>query len=634
MAAMIIPADLTRQAAHIRAAVPWLRPALRVGIAVALCLLAGALAWRATFAWRVDELAAANRPRLDFYGNVLSQKLEEFRYLPALVGMDLRIRAVLDDPALPGAADAANRYLASLRQDPTISAVYVLDRRGHTLVSSNWAEATSFVGHNYAFRPYFQDAMNGHAGRFYGIGATTLEPGYFLSSPIQRDGEVIGVAVVKILLGALERDWQRSGDLLLVADDTSVLLIASPAHWRYRALRPLPIDVVRRLRSTRQYADADLSPLTDAAGAPLPVFDQPRQVRFTPADAPEAGKSGYGRYLVQSLPINPPGWRLLMLADLEPARDTALSNAVAAGFATAFLLSLAVYAHLRRRRRQERLASQRALQRANDELEQRIAERTGALLTANRELQDKVAALKEAERMLTGTRDAAIQGGKLAALGQMAAGITHEINQPLAALTTLADNAVRFLDKRRDADVRGNLDHISQLAQRMGRIVAQLKTFARRDTVHMQPVPVADAVGNAALLVESRRRTAEVVIDVRHDDPALTVMADPTRLEQVLVNLALNACDAVEGRDERRIGITSRHDDGHALIVLSDSGPGIDPEVMPHLFEPFFTTKPAGKGLGLGLALSRLIVDSLGGSLSAANDPAGGARFEIRIPIA
>jgi len=147
-------------------------------------------------------------------------------------------------------------------------------------------------------------------------------------------------------------------------------------------------------------------------------------------------------------------------------------------------------------------------------------------------------------------------------------------------------------------------------------------------------VPVADAVGNAALLVESRRRTAEVVIDVRHDDPALTVMADPTRLEQVLVNLALNACDAVEGRDERRIGITSRHDDGHALIVLSDSGPGIDPEVMPHLFEPFFTTKPAGKGLGLGLALSRLIVDSLGGSLSAANDPAGGARFEIRIPIA
>ncbi len=634
MAAMITPSDVTLHAARGRAAAPWLRPALRVGVAVALCVLAGALAWQASFAWRVGELAAADRPRLDFYGLVLSQKLEEFRYLPALVGMDLRIAAVLDEPDAPARVDAANRYLASLQRDPTVSAVYVLDRHGRTLASSNWADETSYVGHNYAFRPYFQEAMEGKAGRFYGIGVTTLTPGYFLSSPILRDGEVIGVAAIKVLLGAIERDWQRSGDTLLLADDTGVLLIASPAHWRYRTLRPLPETVARRLRNTRQYADADLTPLTDATGAPLPVFDQPRVVRFTPDDGPEAGKRQYARYLVQSLPIDPPGWRLLMLTDLEPARDSALSNAVAAGFATAFLLSLGVYAHLRRRRRQERLASQRALQRANDALEQRIAERTADLLEANQELQDKVAALKEAERILTETRDAAIQGGKLAALGQMAAGITHEINQPLAALTTLADNAVRFLDKGREPDARANLDHISQLAERMGRIVAQLKTFSRRERVQVHPVPVADAVDNAALLVESRRRAAEVAIEVRHEEPGLAVMADPTRLEQVLVNLALNACDAVEGRAERRLLIASRRDGKEAVIVLADSGPGIDPEVMPHLFEAFFTTKPAGKGLGLGLALSRLIIDSLGGRLAAANDPAGGARFEIRLPCA
>jgi len=612
-----------------------LRPALRLGAALALCLAAGALVWQASFAWQVDALAAANRPRLDFYATVLAQKLEEFRYLPAVVGMDQRIGAVLAEPGAPGRVDAANRYLASIRPDATISAIFITDRDGLTLAASNWGEETSFVGHNYAFRPYFQDALAGRAGRFYGIGATTLEPGYFLSSPILREGRIVGVAVVKVLLGALERDWQKSGDLLLVADDTGVLLIASPARWRYRALRALPEDVVRRLRSTRQYADADLSPLSDAAGAPLPVFDAPQQVRFTAADGPGEGKhAGHGRYLVQSLPIDPPGWRLLMLTDLAAARDAALSNAVAAGFATAFLLSLGVYAHLRRRRRHERLASQRALQRANDELEQRIAERTGELLQANRELRERVGALKEAERMLTETRDAAIQGGKLAVLGQMAAGITHEINQPLTALTTLADNAVRFLDIGRGPDVRANLDHISQLAQRMGRIVAQLKTFARRDKVQVQPVPVADAVDNAALLVESRRRAAEVALHIRHADPALVVMADPTRLEQVLLNLLLNACDAVEGRAERRIEIASGRDDADALIVLRDSGPGFDPEVMAHLFEAFFTTKPAGKGLGLGLALSRLLVDSLGGRLTAANDPAGGARFEIRLPLA
>ncbi|MBI1904923.1 MAG: sensor histidine kinase [Rhodocyclales bacterium] len=605
----------------------------RITIAIALCVLAGWMAWRVSLDWQVEEAVAANKPRLEFYRTALSQKLEEFRHLPAIAGVDLRVEAVLDDPTDGTRVATANAYLEVIRQDPSVAAIYVMDTTGLTLASSNWRDTTSFIGRNYAFRPYFQDSLEGRPGRFYGIGATTLEPGYFLSAPITRDGVVIGVAAAKIALDELEHDWQRSGDLLLVADSTGVLLSASAARWRYRSLRPLPENIVRNLRSTRQYADADLTPVTDVNGEPLPVFDRPKVIRLAAAEHPQGGAGrGGGDYLVQSLPVDPPGWRLLMLTDLSAARDRALANAVAVTFAAAFLISIWVYVQLRRRRRQERLASQQALQRAADELEQRITERTAELTRANQELQDKLLARQEAERILTETRDAAVQGGKLAVLGQMAAGITHEINQPLTAMTTLADNAAKLLDIGRGDEVRNNLGLISQLAQRMGRIVAQLKTFSRRDSVVLARVSVAEAVANALLLADSRCRAVDARPEVAHADPDLAVLADSTRVEQVLVNLIMNACDAVEGQAERRILISSRVDANRALITLQDSGPGIGPEIMPHLFEAFFTTKPAGKGLGLGLALSRLIVESLGGELRADNAPDGGARFEIRLP--
>lgn len=605
----------------------------RVTIAIALCMLAGWMAWRVSLDWQVEEAVTANKPRLEFYRTALSQKLEEFRHLPVIAGVDLRVAAVLTDPHDRDRVATANAYLEAIRQDPSVAAIYVMDKTGLTLASSNWRDTTSFVGRNYAFRPYFQDALEGRPGRFYGIGATTLEPGYFLSAPVTHGDKVIGVAAVKIALDELEHDWQRSGDLLLVADSTGVLLSASAARWRYRSLRPLPENIVRNLRSTRQYADADLTPVTDVNGEPLPVFDRPKVIRLAAAEHPQ-GPTGRGgaHYLVQSLPVDPPGWRLLMLTDLSAARERALANAVAVTFAAAFLISIWVYVQLRRRRRQERLASQQALQRAADELEQRIAERTAELTRANQELQEKLLARQEAERILTETRDAAIQGGKLAVLGQMAAGITHEINQPLTAMTTLADNATKLLDIGRGDEVRDNLGLISQLAQRMGRIVAQLKTFSRRDSVVLARVSVAEAVSNALLLADSRCRAVDAHPEVVHANPDLAVLADSTRVEQVLVNLIMNACDAVEGQAERRILITSQPDAHRALITLQDTGPGIGADVMPHLFEAFFTTKPAGKGLGLGLALSRLIVESLGGELRADNAPNGGARFEIRLP--
>ncbi|HLF10935.1 MAG TPA: ATP-binding protein [Gammaproteobacteria bacterium] len=214
-------------------------------------------------------------------------------------------------------------------------------------------------------------------------------------------------------------------------------------------------------------------------------------------------------------------------------------------------------------------------------------------------------------------------------LGQMAAGITHELNQPLAALITLSDNSIKLLDMTRTEDVRDNLRITRQLADRMGRIVGQLKVFARKGQAQLEVVSVGDALSNSLLLIEPRRREHDVEIDIRQPETPVFVVADSIRLEQVLVNLLRNAIDAMETAADKRVTVHVELRAGEVLIRVRDRGAGIASESLPHLFEPFYTTKPIGKGLGLGLAISLAIVRSFGGELSATNASDGGAEFDI-----
>jgi two-component system C4-dicarboxylate transport sensor histidine kinase DctB len=265
------------------------------------------------------------------------------------------------------------------------------------------------------------------------------------------------------------------------------------------------------------------------------------------------------------------------------------------------------------------------LRRIHAELESRIAERTA-------DLTEKIAALQRTEAILHETRDNAVQAGKLAVLGQLSAGISHELNQPLAALQTFADNASALLARGRHAEVAENLQMISDLVGRTGRIVRQLKSFARREADTPQAVNVADTIEHALLIVEPRRRETAAQITVAPFAPALTVTAEAGRLEQVLVNLLLNALDAMHGQPEARVDVQVSDDSGQVAIEVRDHGPGIPDDVRGHLFEPFYTTKPAGAGLGLGLAISLTIVESYGGTLAARNAPDGGAVFVLSLP--
>jgi two-component system C4-dicarboxylate transport sensor histidine kinase DctB len=598
----------------------WTRSVLRLSFALIVCVLTGWGVRELVLTHQFDLLALQSRHHVEFFRMSLQSLLSRNESLPRVIAMEERLLALLANPSDMKAQDAVNNYLLDVQHGAGINAVYLMDRNGLTLAASNFQSASSYVGHSYAFRPYFQLALHGGLGRFYGLGATTGEPGYFLASPIAGPDGPIGVVVVKISLEDFESALVRNGDPVLLVDANGVVFLSSVPEFKYRTLMPLEADVTQRIRASRQYGDQDLRPL----GISLQLQDEPQHIR-----ASLQGRAN-DVYLAQSVLTAPEGWSIVLLSSTRQERQNALLAGVATGLAVAFALSVLFFFRLNIKRYHERRQAEAALRQAYADLEKRIAERTADLTATNASLEEKVGALKTTETILRETRDSAVQAGKLAVLGQMAAGISHELNQPLTALHTFADNAVGLLERGDVAEVRENLGLIRQMAARMGRIVGEIKSFTRKPALARRPVGVAGVVVQALMLVEARRRQVEAQIDTRGVPDDLQVRADPQRLEQVLVNLLLNALDAVADSAQRRVNVTACRVDGRVRIVVRDSGSGIEAATLPHLFEPFFTTKSVGQGLGLGLAISRMIASELGGSLDARNGD-GGAEFTLEL---
>ncbi|GHD64233.1 sensor histidine kinase [Jeongeupia chitinilytica] len=603
------------------------RPApLRRGLLVLLMLVPGALLAWAGYAWLLERGLAAQqaeaRQRLGFYARSLDALLDKYAQLPQLLTLESTLAGALATPDDPARIAAANRYLEAFRQHAQVSVAYLIAPDGVTLAASNWREPQGFVGRRFDYRPYFRDAIAGRPGRMYAFGTTSLSPGYYLSAPLRVDGRIAGVVVVKVSLGPYEAALPGGSDPLLVADDVGVVFLSSMPAWRYHTLSPLPPADRTRLAQTRQYPQQALQVL--AAGQRIDASaPQPQRLRIA---GPENGRD----YMAQTARVGPLGWHIVLLSNTADVRRSAAAQAAALGFGLAFVTALWLFAQQRRRRLEERRESLKAQRAAHAALEARIAEQTEHLVITNEALTERIHELERTEALLRRARDNAVQTAKLAVLGQMAAGVTHELNQPLAALTTLSDNAARLLELNETAEARENLGLISQLAQRMGRIVGQLKTFARKESARLEPVLLADAFANALMLVEPRRRELNARIDTDVSDE--TVRADALQLEQVLVNLLRNGLDAMEGQIAPVLAVGVRALDGQVEIRIRDHGDGIAPEALARLFEPFYTTKPVGKGLGLGLAISHTIVQSFSGSLAAENAADGGALFILTLP--
>jgi two-component system sensor histidine kinase AauS len=277
-----------------------------------------------------------------------------------------------------------------------------------------------------------------------------------------------------------------------------------------------------------------------------------------------------------------------------------------------------------------RLAAREALEQANNELERRITERTADLRASNERLKGQIRERRQAEETLRQAQDELVQAGKLAAIGQMSTSIAHELNQPLAALRTLSGNTVRFIERGALDTASTNLRTINDLVDRMGRITASLRAFARRGEDKGQ-ASLGKAVEAALQLLAGRLEASALDLHQQIDDVELAI--DQTRLEQILVNLIGNALDAMQAQPLPVLWLEGDLFEGRYRLRVRDNGHGIDAEARKHLFEPFFTTKPGEQGLGLGLTLSASLAAAAGGSLNAEDPAEGGTMFVLVLPL-
>ena len=568
----------------------------------------------------VQDLQAAASRRLDSAAASLASTLARFDFLPALLETTPAVMELLARPGDAVLRDQANRSLVRINAIAGADMLFVLDAAGNAQAAADWDQPVTTVGHNYSYRPYMQGALAQGRGRFFGIGATSRIPGYFLSYALRGGDTTLGVATVKVNLVAAERNWATLPGEVLVADERGVVLLTSNPAWKFHALQPLSAQARAEVLAEKPY-DADPPLLPWAAG--LDGVRNGEHVRL-----------GEVEHLVTTRAMPAQRWQMVALDSLAPAYARARNQALVAGLAAAVACLLAMAAWQSRRAAMQKLAAQAALQTAHDTLETRVAERTRQLSDANASLAAEVETRKVVEQSLHDTQAELVHAAKMAVLGQISAGLAHELNQPLAALRTLSDNAVVLMDKRRLDETRGNLQRISHLVGRLGELTRRLKTFAHKPGDRPVPTPLAPAVANAQGLLTERLRRLGVRFESSVEPPQLAVMADPAQVEQVLVNLMVNALDAMTTSPERRLRLQADADGGRVTVRVSDSGPGIAPEMLPHLFEPFATSKPPGAGLGLGLMISRRIVRSFGGELTASHNAEGGACFCIELPAA
>lgn len=543
---------------------------------------------------RQSENAAA------LHAAVLRSELEKYRSLPPALATDPDVARLLNAP-IGADAKALNQRLEALADQTRASAIYVLAADGVTRAASNWRQPISFVGADYSFRPYFIKAMAEGTAAFFALGTVSRTPGLFLARRVvDQNGRPLGVVVVKVEFDALEAEWRASGEPAYVADPGGVILITSVPAWRFRTLRPM--DAASR--------SLTLADQTLGHGALTPLnFPTPSDGRSQLVEAPVDGAVRH--WMHASSQTATAGWTLHLLTPTRGAIETAVANAraIAALIITLVFGVLAVLL----RRRQQAAARDRAAEAARQDLERRIAERTRDLSEANEALNRQIEERMRAEASREALRDELVQAGKLAALGQIAAGVAHEINQPVAAILTQAETAAVWLERDQVPKAARALSRIGDLTARIGAITQELRAFSRKSEPGVSSVPVNEAIDGALLLLGGRLRQAGVRL-VRHKDPDVVVMADRFRLEQIIVNLIQNALEALEGTPNPAVTLSVKRVAHQVELIVADNGPGLSEAVREQLFTPFVTSKV--NGLGLGLVISRDIAAAFEGELN------------------
>src|SRR5476649_850044 len=523
---------------------------------VALMIGLGYIGFWVSEYYGIRTLSDNGERQLELHARTVESELSKYTYLPSLLELESSVSTLLADPNQE-TRQTVNDYLEGLNRRSRSRAIYVMDTTGRVLATSNWRDADSYQGEDLSFRAYFQNAVRGQPGRFYGIGSTNGEPGYYLAHGLEEHGKIIGIAVVKVRLEALEERWQRARLEAFVSDENGIIILSSDPARRLKAVRPLSDDTKERLARSLQYYWATLNELEPLARERL--SEGTEKLTF-PA---------------QTRPLNDTPWNFTLLTPLNDLRRAAINQGILVAVAFALVAFLLIAWNERRKVIATRLAAREALQEANDELERKIAERTADLRASNERLKSQIRERRQAEDTLRRAQDELVQAGKLAAIGQMSTSIAHELNQPLAALRTLSGNTVRFIERGSLDTASANLRTINELVDRMGRITASLRAFARRGDDKGQAA-LGKAVEAALQLLAGRLDNFPLKLNQHFDDVAL--MIDQTRLEQILVNLIGNALDAMKAQPSPELWLEGEFMDDRYRLFVRDNGHGIDAE--------------------------------------------------------
>ncbi len=521
--------------------------------------------------------------RLALYsGNIMSE-LQRNSVVPLLLARDPLLISALNTRDY----SQSSQRLISYRDEIAAAELMLLDSDGRTVAATD----RNLIGTLHRNTPYFVEALRASETVFTTTERETSAFDFIYSRRVQSDRRTIGVIVVKVDLNKFERAWASIADAVLVTNSEGRIILATEPRWRgvtideALARQSVPNAIERALQATAEWG-------------------------VLPPDAYVRGEAAMR--LDARVPFQ--GWRITSFTTFASVRERV--NAVLAleimGFA--ILLALTFY-----------LSSRRALSRSL------LFQRESADLRAlNARLQREIAEREKMQKSLAVAEQTLEQSSKLAALGEMSAAVSHELNQPLAAMKTYLAGAKLLLQRKRPEEALSSFQRIDDLIDRMGAITRQLKSYARKGGEAFEPLDVRASLSSALSMMEPQLKRRRVSITRAVPKHPVMVMGDRVRLEQVIINLLRNALDATKNIGEPKIDLILSAGET-ATLTVRDNGHGIDD--LERLFEPFYTTKAPGDGVGLGLAISSGIVNDLGGRLTARNAASGGAVFEIQLPI-
>ncbi|PWR02950.1 two-component system sensor histidine kinase [Meridianimarinicoccus roseus] len=515
-----------------------------------------------------------------FAGNVMSE-LRRSSIVPQLLARDPLLSSALESRDY----SQSSQRLIEYRDEIGVARLMLLDRDGRTVASSDRVD----LGKDHRNMPYVVDALRADTTVFTSIFGESGRPLFVYSRKLTRAGELLGLITVEVDLFKYERSWDGISEAVIVKDSNDVVLLTTEPRWRGKteaealAQEPPKNALIRALRARTDVFDPENSVLDGQS-----VMRSEARIPFQ-------------------------GWRIISFSTYTPVRERVASVVAVQVMAFAILAAGLFY------------LTSRAAERRSLRLQRESAE----LRKLNLLLQREIAERQKAEKNLEVAEQTIAQSSKLAALGEMSAAVSHELNQPLAAMKTYLAGARLLVRRQRSEEAIVSFQRINDLIDRMAAITRQLKSYASKGDEATRRVDLRAAVDSSLAMMEPQFRQRAIGLTVSRPDTAVDVLGEQFRLEQVIVNLLRNAVDATRGQPDPQIDIILVAGDQVTLSVL-DNGSGIAD--LEALFEPFYTTKAAGDGLGLGLAISSSIVAELGGRLTARNRPEGGAVFEMRLP--